>query len=413
MRSGISVDEAQAIVLENTSLMDVETIAATDALDRVLVSSVLSQRNLPPADSSAMDGYAIRARDLRGASVDSPVFLDVVFEVPAGGVAPRELKSGEAARIFTGAPLPAGSDTVVRQEDVVVSGSSAQFNLASKDGEHVREAGEDVREGDRVLCSGDVLRSPEIGMLAALGRTLVSVYQRPRVAILSGGDELVEPDQIPQSGQIVSSNAYALIAACRSLGAETRNLGIAKDTPDALEEHLRAGLSADVVVSTAGVSVGDYDYVRPVLEKLGCEILFWGVSMKPGFPVVFGRFPDRGPLVFGLPGNPVSALVTFEQFVRPALCKLQGFKRLFLPCVEAELAEPLTKSSDRLHLVRVNLDRDRGGLKARSTGNQSSGVLRSMILADGLLIFPAMTRELPAGSKVKVQVFKPDDWLDR
>ena len=241
-------------------------------------------------------------------------------------------------------------------------------------------------------------------MLASLGRSVVAVHQRPRVAILSGGDELVEPDGDVAGGRIVSSNSYALAAQCLEAGAEPVYLGIARDHPDAIEERLRSGLSADCIVSSAGVSVGDRDYVRSVLEKLGCELDFWGVHMKPGYPLAFGRFDGGLPLVFGLPGNPVSAMVTFEEFVRPAIRKMTGHRALFRPTVEAVAEERLSKKPGRLHFVRVSLERRDGEIVARETGNQSSGVLSSMTLADGLLVFPAEASEIAAGETAVVQI---------
>jgi molybdopterin molybdotransferase len=271
--------------------------------------------------------------------------------------------------------------------------------------EHVREAGEDVREGQQVLAVGTLLGAAQIGMLVSLGRSVVAVHQRPRVAILSGGDELVEPDGEIAGGKIVSSNSYSIAAQCRELDAEPIYLGIARDTPEDLELHFRAGLHSDVLVSSAGVSVGDRDYVRAVLEKLGCTLMFWGVEVKPGYPLAFGRFlGESGPLVFGLPGNPVSAMVSFEQFVRPALRKMMGHAALFRPVVEARLGERLEKKPGRLHFVRVGLERRGGEIIATSTGSQSSGVLSSMTRAQGLLIFPAEARELREGDAVSVQV---------
>jgi len=238
---------------------------------------------------------------------------------------------------------------------------------------------------------------------------VVAVHQRPKVAILSGGDELVEPDGDIAGGRIVSSNSYSIAAQCLDVGAEPIYLGIARDTPDDIERRLRAGLRADVLVSSAGISVGDRDYVRGVLEKLGCSLLFWGVKMKPGYPLAFGRFEaGNGPLVFGLPGNPVSAMMTFEQFVRPALRKMAGRRSLFRPTVRARLAEGFQKQAGRLHFVRVDLERDGDEIVARSTGNQGSGVLSSMLLARGLLIFPAEASELRKGDTATVQILDED-----
>jgi molybdopterin molybdotransferase len=409
MRTGVSVEEARALVLGATPVLEAERVPAVDALGRVLAEAVVSARTLPPADVSAMDGWALRAQDLAAARGGAPVSLSVAYEVAAGGAAPRALRAGEVARIFTGAPLPPGADAVVPQEEAEAAAGAVRFRAPTAAGEHVRRAGEDVRAGERVLAPGDLVGPSAIGMLASLGRTQVAVHRRPRVAIVSGGDELVEPDESAEGGRIVSSNSYTLAAQCREAGAEPSYLGIARDRPEELERLLRAGLHADVLVSSAGVSVGDHDHVRPVLEKLGCRLAFWGVHMKPGFPLAFGTFgSERGPLVFGLPGNPVSAMVTFEQFVRPALRKMSGRRAWFRPAVDAVLDETLRKKAGRTHFVRVELTRRGGALHAVRTGNQSSGVLRSMVLAQGLLAFAAEASELPAGAHVRVQVLDPE-----
>ncbi len=399
MRTGLEVAEAQAAVLEAVSPLPPETVPAREALGRVLAEDVVSSRELPPADNSAMDGYAVRSEDPEG-------LRSVVYEVAAGGQAPHPLGPGQVARIFTGAPIPPGADAVVRQEDVAREGERVRVPAVAA-GRDVRRAGEDVRRGETVLRAGDRLGPAHLGMLASLGRTSAAVRARPRVALLSGGDELVEPDGDIHGGRIVGSNAYSLDAQCREAGAEPFYLGIARDDPADLEARLRAGLRADVLVSSAGVSVGDRDHVREVLTKLGCRLVFWGVRMKPGFPLVFGAF-EPGPLVFGLPGNPVSAMVTFEQFVGPALRKLAGLRRWFRPRVTATLAHDLNKPAGRLHFVRVRLERTDGGIRAHASGNQSSGVLRSMVEAQGLLIFPAAATALRAGEPAAVQVLDPE-----
>ena len=407
LRTGLAVAEAQRVVLALAPQLGSESVAGADALGRVLAEPVLSTRTLPPADNSAMDGYALRFADLAGATHAAPVVLRVAFEVAAGARAERAVAPGEAARIFTGAPLPPGADTVVKQEDTEREGALVRVRVSPRPGENVRLAGEDVRAGELVLDSGTELGPAALGLLAALGRTVVAVRQRPRVAIVAGGDELVEPDGAVSDGKIVSSNSYTLTAQCRRAGAEPIYLGIARDAPEALEERLRAGSGADLIVSSGGVSVGDRDYVRPVLEKLGCTLLFWGVQMKPGYPVVFGRFGETGPLVFGLPGNPVSAMVTFEQFVRPVLRKMAGHSAWFRPRVHATLAHDFEKSEGRTHFVRVFLEPKPdapGEFVARSTGNQGSGILRSMALADGLLVIPAAQTRLRAGERGLVQV---------
>jgi molybdopterin molybdotransferase len=404
MRTDLPVAEALRSVLDAVEPLPAETCACADALGRVLAEPVASQRTLPPYDVSAMDGYAVLAADLAAAADARSVELPVVFEMAAGAQPDRPLPRGAAARIFTGAPLPPGADAVVRQEDVQRDGDRVRFTAPTTVANNVRPAGEDVRDGDVVLEPGARLGPAALGLLASLGRSHVAVRQRPKVAILSGGDELIEPDGDPRGGRIVSSNSYSIAAQCREIGADPLYLGIARDTPEDLERLLRAGLSAHVLVTSAGVSVGDRDYVRPVLEKLGCQIGFWGVRIKPGFPLVFGRMGEAGPFVFGLPGNPVSAMVTFEEFVRPALLRMAGRAKWFRPRIEAELAEPMKKAAGRMHLVRVRLERQGERVIATPTGNQSSGVLRSMALAQGLLIFPADATSLERGARVSVQV---------
>jgi len=407
MREGLSVAEAQQVVLDSARALGAETISAWEAGGRVLAEPVRATRRHPPADCSAMDGYAVRRSDLSGASPAQPVALPVVFEVAAGGQAMRRLEVGEAARIFTGAPLPPGADSIVMQERTRSAGDRVEFLLEPDVREHVRDAGEDFQAGDLLIESGSVLGAAHLGVLASLGRSIVSVHQQPTVAILAGGDELVEPDRVTDDGRIVSSNSYTLAAQCREVGARPVYLGIAEDRPEAIEARLRAGLRADVIVSSAGVSVGDHDHVRAVLEKLGCQLLFWGVHMKPGYPLVFGVIEATGTLVFGLPGNPVSTAVTFEQFVRPALRKLMGHRQLFRPVVKARITEGMKKGPGRLHFVRVTLERDGDAVVATPTVNQSSGVLTSLVRGQGLAIFPAEADRIEAGSEIDVQILDP------
>ena len=404
MREGLSVEEAQGLILEATPRLGEETVSAFDAAGRVLAEPIDSTRRHPPEDCSAMDGYAVRHEDLRGASAERPISLPVVFEIPAGGEVARRLESGESARIFTGAPLPPGADAVVRQEDTAAEGGRVEFRVAPTRRENVRDAGEDFGIGDRLIEAGSVLGPAHQGVLASVGRTIVAVHQRPTVALLSSGDELVEPDRPADSGRIVSSNSYTLAAQCREVGARSTYLGIAADRPEAIEKRLRAGLRADVIVSSAGGSVGDHDHVRAVLERIGCKLRFWGVRMKPGYPMAFGVIESTGALVFGLPGNPVSAAVTFEQFVRPALRKMMGHRALFRPVIRARLTEPLHKRAGRLHFVRVRLETRDGQVFASATGNQSSGVLTSLIRGDGLAIFPTDSELLVEGAEVDVQI---------
>lgn len=410
MQRNLSVADAQQAILNAVFPLAAETIAVVDAQGRVLAEDVLSGRTLPPADCSAMDGYAVKSAETAAASDTNPTGLSVAFEVAAGGTADCPLQPGQAARIFTGAPIPPGADAVVMQEHVQAQGNTIAIATPVASGNHIRLAGEELSVGDKVLEAGATIRPAVMGLLASLGRSVISVVRRPRVAILSSGDELVEPDGDIAGGRIVSSNSYTLSAMCREIGAEPMYLGIARDKPEYLEAHMRAGLAADCIVTSAGVSVGDHDHVKGVLAKLGCEINFWGVQMKPGHPMVFGRFPTGaatdmgGAFVFGLPGNPVSAAVTFEQFVRPALLKMSGVRNCFRPTVAARLRTPLKKRPGRLTFVRVQLEYEDGELWASSTGNQSSGVFRSMSEAQGLLVFPGPDSELLEGHDVTVQV---------
>ncbi len=305
----LSVDEALARVLSAIPVLGLETVALPDALGRVLAEPVVAGRDLPPWANSSMDGYALRAADTTAATAARPVRLRLAGEVPAGAVADRAVGPGETWRILTGAPLPGGADAVIPQEETRREGATIAVTRPVAVGEYVRPRGEDVRAGETVLAAGTVLGPPALGVLAALGRPLVRVHQRPRVAVLSTGDELVDLDAVPGPGQIANSNSYTLAAQVREAGGVPVDLGIARDRREELEERFRWGLSCDVLVSSAGVSVGDRDFVREVMEKLGAELDFWKVSMRPGKPLTFGRVGGRP--FFGLPGNPVSSMVTF------------------------------------------------------------------------------------------------------
>ena len=408
MRTGITPAEALDIVLEHTPLLGSESVGVSEAPGRVLVEPVLAERSLPPVDNSAMDGYAVRAADLAAASAEHPVSLTLAFMISAGDSPTRALAAGEAARILTGAALPPGADAVVCQEDTELVGERVAVRVVPPPGNHVRRAGEDVQAGAQAISAGVRVSPGHVVLLLSLGRGFVAVRQRARVALVSSGDELVEPDGDVSGGRIIASNAYALAAQCREIGAEPSYVGIARDTPADVEARLRAGLASDVIVSSAGVSVGDHDYVRGVLDKLGCRLLFWGVEMRPGYPLTFGRFEAEdgagGPLVFGLPGNPVSAMVTFEQFVRPALLRMMGHARIHRPTLRARLGEALRKAPGRMHFVRVTLARRGDEVVARSTGGQGSGLLSSMARAQGLLLFPAAESELREGEFATVQI---------
>jgi molybdopterin molybdotransferase len=401
----LSVEEALARVLAAIPVLGSETVGLSAALGRVLAESIVSGRELPPWDNSSMDGYALRAADTAGAAAARPARLTVLGEIAAGAVASRPVGPGEAYRILTGAPMPAGADSVIPQEDVAREGARLVVPRPVAAGDFVRRRGEDIRPGDALLAAGTRLGPAALGVLAALGRPLVRVYQRPRVAILSTGDELVDVDAVPGPGQIPNSNTYTMAAQIREAGGVPVNLGIARDTPADLEEHFRWGLGADMLVSSAGVSVGDRDFVREVLEKLGAELDFWKVSMRPGKPLTFGRIGGRP--VFGLPGNPVSSMVTFELFVRPALLRMGGDARPSRPRAPARLSAPLDNPGPRRGYLRVRLADEGGRLVARPTGEQGSGILKSMLLADGLAVVAPDTH-LQAGDSVEVILLRTD-----
>jgi molybdopterin molybdotransferase len=397
----LSVEEALARVLAVIPVLGAESVELIAAHGRVLAEPVVSGRDLPPWDNSSMDGYALRAADTAGASAERPVRLRLTGEVAAGAVAERPVGPGEAYRILTGAPMPPGADTVVPQEEIRHEEGAVLVSRPAPPANYLRLRGEDIRTGETVLVPGAVLTPAALGVLAALGRALVRVHQRPRVAILSTGDELVDLATPPGPGQIPNSNTYTLAAQVREAGGIPVNLGIARDSREDLEAHFRAGLGADMLVSTAGVSVGDRDFVREVMEKLGADLDFWKVNMRPGKPLTFGR------PFFGLPGNPVSSMVTFELFVRPAMRRLAGDPRLFRPRVTARMGAVLDNPGPRWGYLRVQLAEEPGGLVARATGEQGSGILTSMLRADALAVVPPDTR-LEPGEPVEVILLRSE-----
>jgi molybdopterin molybdotransferase len=405
----ISVEEALDRILSRVTVLGDERVALTLALHRVLAEDVESPRDMPPWPASSMDGYALRSADTRDAATPSPARLALAGRVPAGAMAERPLRPGEAFRIFTGAPLPEGADAVIPQEDVATEGGSLLVPRPVADGDFVRPRGEDMKRGDRVLERGRILSAADIGMLAAVGRTPVGVVRRPRVGILSTGDELVDLGGRIGPGQIPNSNSYSLIAQVIEAGAVPVSLGIARDRLDDIEARLRWGLGCDLLISSAGVSVGEHDFVRAALERLGAEQHLWLVDMRPGKPIAFSTISQDGKgtlAVFALPGNPVSAMVTFEVFVRPAILRMAGHGRLHRPTITARALAPIANRDRRRGYLRVTLTPADDGYGARLTGTQSSGVLRSMVAADGLAVVPGETTVQP-GEPVKVIVLRP------
>src|SRR5881409_4173227 len=369
------------------------------ALGRVLAEPVVSRALIPPWANSSMDGYALRAADTRG----EPVKLAVVGRIVAGSMPSRPLRAGEAMRIFTGAPLPDGADAVVPQEDVTGDGERVTVGKRVEPGAFVRPAGEDIRAGDVVIGAGQTISPAEIGVLAALGYARVRVHRRPRVAVLSTGNELADLGTEPGPGQIPNSDLYSLMAQALEAGAEPVSLGVVPDRLEAIVERVRWAAWADVLVSSAGVSRSELDLVREALVKCGAELHLWKVAMRPGKPITFGSLEGRP--VFGLPGNPVSAMVTFELFVRPALRKMAGCRAIDRPRVWARVFEPIRNPGGRRGYLRVTLARDGREYGAKLTGDQGSAILKSMVRADGLAVVAPDTI-VPAGDRVEVIILR-------
>ncbi len=402
-----SVEEAQEEMLRHFAPLGSEIVPLRNALNRTLAQDIRADGDIPPFRNSAMDGYAVRATD-----VERPdgtwLVLQVIGEVPAGGVAMRSVVPGTAMRIMTGAPLPDGADTVVpfeetdegRPDQLRTIGQVRIFSAPDK-GANVRAAGEDMRAGTVALPCHTPIGPSAIGLLASLGVAQVPVYRRPRVAILATGDELVDVDQQPGPGQIRNANGYANAAQVLAAGGEVLQLPIARDTEAELRAQLEAGFAwnADLFLTSGGVSVGDYDVVKKVLQSMG-EMQFWRVRMKPGKPIAFGHI--AGTPLLGLPGNPVSAMVCFELFGRPALLKMQGRSALFKPVVMATFEGHLRDRADRRQYVRVQVEQQGAEFIARLTGEQGSGVLSSMLHADGLLIVPEGMTEVEPGARLEV-----------
>lgn len=393
----ISFEDARSLILDNIVPLDIETVSLLEAQGRALAEDFIAPWSLPLFDNSAMDGFAVRSADCA-----EQASLQIVDYVPAGGTADKVVVPGTAVKIMTGAPIPGGCDAIVPFEEATEQGQTLTVNQRPQTGAHIRVSGEDVKTGDRVLRAGTSVRPSEISMLAALGQTAVSVYRRPTVAILSTGDELAEPGQPLMPGQIFDSNSLALAAAVRELGAEPKILGIACDSAESLREKLKAGLESDLLITSAGVSMGDRDFVREVLAELGVKELFWKINIKPGRPTAFGLKNDKP--VFSVPGNPVSALITFEEFVRPALLAMMGHAQVLRPIVRARLSEPVRKKAGRTQFMRVMVQADEDGLIVSSSGDQNTGILNTLVRAGGIALLPADRDNIEAGELVDVQL---------
>ena len=409
----LSVEDALEKILSVFHPLEEERVPILAALGCVLAADVYATGDIPPHANTAMDGYAVISADTAGAGTESPKTLTVIENLAAGYLAERTVTRGTAIRIMTGAPMPDGADAVIPFEETEQTGDQVRLFAEMAVGKNVRFAGEDVKVGTQVLAAGMRLRPQEIGMLAALGHAEVQVIRRPRVAILATGDELVDIEALLTPGKIRNANGYSKAAQVIKYGGVPLMLGIAQDKVEDLTARIRSGIvqGADLLLTSGGVSVGDFDVVKQVLMAEG-EMTFWRVRMKPGKPLAFGRLTAEvdGELrtvpVLGMPGNPVSAMVSFELFVRPAILKMRGLNDLDRQLYDAILDNPVARKDDRRHFLRVRIEERGGVLHASLTGEQGSGILNSMVQANGFAIIPEGWSSAPSGGHVKVMFFE-------
>ncbi len=398
----ITVENAIETILKEIRPLGLESTDILSALGRVIGEDIRASRPNPPWDNSAMDGYALIAADTKGASEANPAKLRVIYDLPAGSVPKEAVKKGEAVRIMTGAPVPDGATAVIMVERTKEGPDSTALILAeAKEGDNIRRQGEDFKAGEVVIRAGSLVRPAEISMLATTGSPFVAVHKRPRVAVLSTGDELTDINETPAKGRISNSNGYALAALVAACGAEPVQLGIARDNKESLREKLTLAMKSDCIISSGGVSVGDY--VKDVLNEMGSSMIFWKVAMKPGKPLAFGVIGGRP--AFGLPGNPISSMVAFEQFVRPALLRMSGRKDIFSATFAARLTKEIKVKPGRMTFIRAELATGPEGFIVTPLDGQGSGMISTMVRANSFVIVPMGSTGFKKGELVKVQPF--------
>ncbi len=413
----LSVEEALQKILDEVDMLEAESVPILESLGQVLAEDVKSDINVPPLDNSAMDGYAVRSADTKGASPQTPKYLKVIDTVMAGAISKKEVGPGMAIRIMTGAPIPRGADSMVQFErtDEEKNKDKTRVGVLEeiRPGLNIRRAGEDVARGATVLRKGTIIRPSEIGMMASTGCSQAKVIRRPVVAVLSTGNELVELDNKLPEGKIYDSNAYSIASLVKRYGCIPKVLGIARDDEVELVSKLKQAQDADMLLTTGGVSMGDYDMVKDIIARDG-EMVFWQVRVKPGKPLAFGKIKGRDKNGkaksiphLGLPGNAVSCMVSFELFVRPALLKMMGKKNIAKPVVEAILEDGVQNDAGRRLYNRAIVAKRDGHYYARLTGPQGSGILTSMSLANGLVLIPEEKLKLNKGDKVQALML---DW---
>jgi molybdopterin molybdotransferase len=406
----ITVKDALRHILDCVTPLGFEKINFLDALGRILGEDVYATRNIPPHDNSAMDGFGLTAEDTMGASRENPLFFEIIEDIPAGYMPRKIVGFAEAVRIMTGAPIPQGVDAVIPVEKTEPDGDRVKIFEELSIGQNIRYTGEDVREDELVLHRGKVIRPAEIGMLAALGRSFVQVYQRPTVAIIATGDELVDVDGVLAPEKIITSNSYSSAAQVIECGGVPLQVGIARDTREDLAAKFRDAMHADIIVSSAGVSVGEYDYVKDVMNDIGVTIDFWQVAQRPGRPFTFGTSGKK--LFFGLPGNPVSSMITFEQYIRPAILAMSGHRKIFRKTIQAVLREDIKKKAGLRFFLRGQVSARDGVFSVVTTGAQGSGILKSMVMANGIIVLPEDKTAFKAGEEVTVQLIDSSFDLD-
>jgi molybdopterin molybdotransferase len=405
----LSVQEASATILAGIHALEAERVPLRNAFGRVLADDVLSPIDHPPWDNSSMDGYAVRAADIAFATESSPVTLPVLETVRAGQRASQSVAPRTAIRIMTGAPIPDGANTVIRVEDTDAGEKWVAIRDARDAGRNVRPRGEDLRAGDVALPRGTVVGAAHLGVLASVGCALVPVHRRPRVAVLASGDEIVDVDQydaVRRGERIVSSNSYTIVAAARAAGAEVLDLGIVGDDPTAYEAKIARARGCDLLITSGGVSVGAFDFTKDVLRSLGAELHLWRIRMRPGAPLGFGTL-DGMPWL-GLPGNPVSAMVTFELFARPLIRRQHGETKVFRHTLDVRTHDDISLAAPLTHFLRAIVEWNSDGATARLTGPQGSGLLTSMARANALLVVPAERQVVRAGETLRAILLGDD-----
>lgn len=402
----LSVSKAQKKILRCRIKIKTVSVPILESLGSVLAENVTSKDDIPIYDNSAMDGYSVRVEDIKGAGKNNPVRLMLSgSDLPAGRLPTEKLKSGYCMSIMTGAPIPAGSNTVVMKEDTKKDGKNILFFKQYTKGENIRGRGEDIKKGDKVLKKGIRISPADVGVMASLGKSKVIVGKSPLVGIISTGDELLRIDEELKAGRVRDSNSYALSAQLTEIGVNFIRYGITGDKKEVLTRMIRKALEeCDVLLISGGVSVGDYDFVKEILSDIGAKTVFWRVNQKPGKPLVFSTYHDK--FIFGLPGNPVSVMICFEMYVRPLVMRMMGNTDLFRPTVIAKASHDFKKARGRTNFARVILIKKGSKYFFKSTGMQGSGILTSMAKADGIAVFPEESGDIRKGREVKIFCLK-------